>query len=180
MSLQAIARRYAIALADVAIEQGEAPAVQEELLAWGAMIISNGRLKEAFSNPTVPYEQKRKLIQELISRTKIRQTTANFLQVLLRNQRLSEITEVNKWFGQILDERAGIVAAEITTARPVAQESVEALRKTLASISGKKVRLEFATDEDLIGGLVARVGSTVYDGSVRNQLHEMELKLAGS
>ena len=180
MSLQTIARRYAIALADVAIEQGEALAVQEELLEWGVMINSNGRLKEAFSNPTVPYEQKRKLIQELISRTKIRQTTANFLQVLLRNQRLSEITEVNKWFGQILDERAGVVAAEITTARPVAQESIETLRKTLASISGKKVRLKFAIDEDLIGGLVARIGSTVYDGSVRNQLREMELKLAGS
>lgn len=180
MSLQAIARRYAIALADVAIEQGEALAVQEELSEWGAMITSNGRLKDAFSNPTVPYEQKRKLIQELISRTKIRQTTANFLQVLLRNQRLSEITEVNKWFGQILDERAGVVAARITTARPVTQKSIEALRKTLASISGKKVRLEFATDEDLIGGIVARIGSTVYDGSVRNQLREMELKLAGS
>ena len=122
MSLQTIARRYAIALADVAIERGEAAAVQEELLGWGAMIASNALLKEAFSNPTVPYDQKRKLLEELIQRTKVRQTTANFLQVLLRNQRLSEINEVNKWFGQILDERSGVVAAEVTTARPVAQE----------------------------------------------------------
>jgi F-type H+-transporting ATPase subunit delta len=180
LSLQTIARRYAIALADVATERGEAAAVQEELLGWGAMIASNALLKEAFSNPTVPYDQKRKLLEELLQRTKVRQTTANFLQVLLRNQRLGEINEVNKWFGLILDERSGVVAAEITTARPVAPESVEALRKKLATISGRKVRLKFTTDADLIGGMVARIGSTVYDGSIRNQLHEMELKLAGS
>jgi F-type H+-transporting ATPase subunit delta len=180
LSLQTIARRYAVALADVAIERGEAADVQEELSSWGAMIASNALLKEAFSNPTVPYDQKRKLLEELVQRTKVRQTTANFLQVLLRNQRLSEINEVNKWFGLVLDERAGVVAAEVTTARPVSQESVEALRKTLATISGRKVRLRFATDADLIGGMVARIGSTVYDGSIRNQLREMELKLAGS
>jgi F-type H+-transporting ATPase subunit delta len=180
LSLQTIARRYAIALADVVIEQGEAAAVQGELLKWSEMIAANPPLRDAFSNPTVPYEQKRKLLQELIARTSSRLTIANFLRVLLRNQRLSEIGEVNKWFGQILDERSGVVAAEITTARPVSEECIEALHKTLASISGKKVRLKFATDEDLIGGMVARIGSTVYDGSVRNQLHELELKLVGS
>ena len=180
MSLQTIARRYAIALADVALKSGEAAAVQEELLGWGTMIASNALLKEVFGNPTVPYDQKRKVLQQLIQRTKVRKTTANFLEVLLRNQRLSEINEVNKWFALVLDERAGVVAAEVTTARPVAQESVEALRKKLASLSGRKVRLKFSTDEDLIGGMVARIGSTVYDGSIRNQLREMELKLAGS
>lgn len=180
MSLQTIARRYAIALADVVIERGEAPAVQEELLQWGTMISSNALFKEALANPTVPYESKRKVLQELIQRTKVRETTANFLQVLLRNQRLSELNEVNKWFGLILDERSGVVSAEVTTARPVTPESEEALRQKLASITGRKVRLNFTTDADLIGGMVARIGSTVYDGSIRNQLHEMELKLAGS
>ena len=180
MSVQTVARRYSIALADVAIEGGEALEVQAELLEWGKMIASHSLLEEAFSNPTVPYEQKRKLIAELIERTAIRQTTANFLHVLLRNQRLSEINEVNKWFAQVLDQRSGVVAAEVTTATPVSQVSMDALRERLASISGKKVRLKFATDEDLIGGMVTRIGSTVYDGSIRNQLREMELKLAGS
>lgn len=180
MSLQTIARRYAIALADVVIERGEASAVQDELLQWGEMISSNPLLKEALGNPTVPYDNKRKVLQELIQRTRVRETTANFLQVLLRNQRLSELNEVNKWFGLILDDRSGVVAAEVTTARPVAQDAAEALRQKLASITGRKVRLNFNTDADLIGGMVARIGSTVYDGSIRNQLREMELKLAGS
>lgn len=180
LSLQTIARRYAIALADVVIERGEAVEVQKELLQWGEMVDSNPLLKTVFSNPTVPYEQKRKVLQELIKRTRVRETTANFLQVLLRNQRLAELSEVNKRFGLILDERSGVVAADVTTARPVAPASIEALREKLASVSGRKVRLNFATDADLIGGMVARIGSTVYDGSIRNQLHEMELKLAGS
>lgn len=180
MSLQTIARRYAIALADVTIEKGEAVEVQNELLQWGEMIESNPLLKEVFSNPTVAYDQKRKVLQELIQRTRVRQSTANFLQVLLRNQRISELSEVNKWFGTILDERSGMVSAEVTTARPVAKESMEALRQKLASLSGRKVRLKFSTDAELIGGMVARIGSTVYDGSIRNQLREMETKLAGS
>ena len=180
MSLQTIARRYAIALADVVIERNEASAVQEELAQWGKMISSNPLLKEALGNPTVPYDNKKKILQELIQRTRVRETTANFLQVLLRNQRLTELNEINKWFGLILDDRSGVVAAEVTTARPVAQDAVEALRQKLASITGRKVRLNFTTDADLIGGMVARIGSTVYDGSIRNQLREMELKLAGS
>lgn len=180
MSLQTIARRYALALADVAIERGEAVAVQGELLGWGEMISSNSLLNDALGNPTVSYDQKRKVLEELIRRTRVREITGNFLQVLLRNQRLSEINEVNKWFGQILDERSGVIAAEVTTARPVSEKSMEALRSKLATMSGKKIRLKFITDEDLIGGMVTRIGSTVYDGSIRNQLREMELKLVGS
>jgi len=180
MSLQTIARRYAIALADVVTEKGEASAVQVELAQWGAMIDANALLKEALGNPTVPYEQKRKVLEELIQRSRVRQTTANFLQVLLRNQRLSELNEVNKWIGLILDERSGVVAAEVTTARDVPHDTAEALRNKLTAISGRKVRIQFKTDPELIGGMVARIGSTVYDGSIKNQLREMELKLAGS
>jgi F-type H+-transporting ATPase subunit delta len=180
LSLQTIARRYAIALADVVIDRGEASAVQDELAQWGKMISANALLKEALGNPTVPYDNKKKVLQELIQRTRVRETTANFLQVLLRNQRLTELHEINKWFGLILDDRSGVVAAEVTTARPVAPDAVDALRLKLASITGRKVRLNFTTDTDLIGGMVARIGSTVYDGSIRNQLREMELKLAGS
>lgn len=180
MSIETIARRYAIALADVVIDRGEAQAVQQELLKWGSMIAENTLLREAFSNPTVPYEQKQKLLRELITRTKILPTTAGFLQVLLRNQRLSELGEVNKRFALILDQRAGLVAAAVTTARPLSTAAIQSLELKLAGVTGKKVRLTFASDEDLIGGMIVRVGSTVYDGSVRNQLDQVERQLAGS
>ena len=174
-----VARRYATALADVVTARGEAQEVKEELAAWSEMMQSNEQLLEVFRNPTIPYEQKRKVLSTLIARARVRPTTANFLQVLLQNQRLAELSEVNKRFAQILDERSGVVSAEVTTARPVAQSSQAALRDKLAALTGKSVRLSFTTDEELIGGIVTRIGSTIYDGSVRNQLQQVRERLAG-
>jgi F-type H+-transporting ATPase subunit delta len=180
MSVQVIARRYATALADVALKRGDAAQVKEELHGWAALIKENANLKEVFGNPTVPAERKRKLLSTLLDRSKVGNTTANFLQVLLTNGRLTEIAEVSERFGQVLEERAGIVAAQVTTARPVAPDTQEALRARLAAMTGKQVRLNFATDPELIGGLVTRVGSTIYDGSVRGQLQQVKEKMINS
>lgn len=179
MSVQTVARRYATALADVVIARSEAQEVQKELADWAEMMQSNQQLLEVFRNPTIPYEQKRKVLNMLIGRTRVRPTTANFLQVLLQNHRLAELSEVNKRFTQILDERSSVVSAQVTTARPVPQSSQEALRAKLAAVTGKSVRLSFTTDEELIGGIVTRIGSTIYDGSVRNQLQRIRERLAG-
>jgi F-type H+-transporting ATPase subunit delta len=177
--VQAVARRYANALADVVVERKETREVQEELAAWVSMMQTNPLLMEVFSNPTIPYEQKRKVLNTLIKRTGVRATTANFLQVLLQNQRLSELGEIHTRFTQVLDERAGVVSAEVTTAHPVSETAQQALRARLASMTGKDVRLSFTTDEELIGGIVTRIGSTIYDGSVRSQLQQLGEKLAG-
>jgi len=179
LSVQTVARRYAAALADVVAERGEARQVQEELSAWELMIRNNTQLQEVFSNPTIPYDQKRKVLSALITRTRVRPVTANFLQVLLQNQRLTELGEVNKRFAHVLDERSGIVSAQVTTARPVPESSQQSLREKLKTMTGKEVRLSFMTDEELIGGLVTRIGSTVYDGSVRTQLQQVKEKMAG-
>jgi F-type H+-transporting ATPase subunit delta len=179
LSSQTVARRYAAALADVIIAKGEAAEVREELGAWERMILNNPPLLEAFTNPTVAYEQKGKVLNELISRTKVRPTTANFLRVLLRNQRLAELPQVNAKLVQVLDERAGIVSAEVLSARPLAAPIKLALEEKLGEITGKKIRLSFESDESLLGGLVTRIGSTIYDGSVRNQLKRLNGELAG-
>ena len=179
MSSQTVARRYASALADVVIERNEAQLVQAELGAWAKMITDNGSLLEAFSNPTVAYEQKQDVLNALIARTKVRPTTRNFLRTLLMNQRLSDLPEVNAKLAQILDERSGVVSAEITSARPVSDSARALLEEKLAEMTGKKARLTFATDESLLGGIVTRIGSTIYDGSVSNQLSRLREELAG-
>lgn len=175
-----MARRYSTALADVVIPRGEERQVQEELSAWEEMMQSNPLLMEVFSNPTIPYDQKRKVLTSLIARTRVRPTTANFLQVLLQNHRLADLSEVNGRFAQVLDERSGVVSADVTTARPVPEASREALRQKLTALTGKKVRLSFETDVELIGGIVTRVGSTIYDGSIRTQLEQVKERLAGN
>ncbi len=179
MSSQTVARRYASALADVALAQSEAVEVQAELAAWEDMISSNAALLEAFSNPTVAYDQKSKVLSELIKRTAVRPTTENFLRLLLRNQRLAELPAVNAKLAQVLDERAGVVSALVTSARPVSEETKSSLEKKLREVTGKKVRLTFGTDESLLGGIVTRIGSTIYDGSVRDQLRRLGEDLAG-
>ena len=179
MSVQMIARRYSSALADVILERGEAKEVQHELEQWAEVLQSNAALQEVFRNPTIALDQKRAVLSKLIDRARPRPTTANFLKVLLQNQRLTELPEINQRLAAILDERAGMVAAIVTTARPVPGDIQQSLAQRLTTVTQKKVRLDFEQDPDLIGGLVTRIGSTVYDGSVRNQLQLIKEKMAG-
>jgi F-type H+-transporting ATPase subunit delta len=175
-----VGRRYAAALADVVVVRGEAREVQEELAAWALMLQANEQLLEVFRNPTVPYEQKRGVLDALIARAHVRPTTANFLRVLLQNQRLVELGEINKRFASELDKRAGIVSAHVTTARPVPEEMQAALRARLEGVTGQRVRLQFSVDEQIIGGVVTRIGSTIYDGSIKTRLEQAREKLAGA
>lgn len=179
MSVQAIARRYAAALADVVTKRGEAVEVRDELTAWEEMMRVNAQLLEVFRHPTIPYEQKGSLLRTLIERARPRPTTANFLQTLLQNHRLTDLSEINKQFAQELERRSGVVTAQVTTARPVPESEREALRAKLGELTRKRVNLQFAVDEDLIGGVVTRIGSTVYDGSVRNQLEQVKQRMIG-
>jgi F-type H+-transporting ATPase subunit delta len=179
MSVQTVARRYAAALADVVLDRGEAAEVQAELATWEAMIQSTPNLVEVLRNPTIALDQKRAVLNKLIERAKPRPTTVNFLKVLLQNQRLTDLVEINRKLAETLDERAGMVAATVTTARAVPASSQQQLHAKLTRMTGKKVRVDFATDPDLLGGVVTRIGSTVYDGSVRNQLQQIKEKMTG-
>jgi F-type H+-transporting ATPase subunit delta len=144
------------------------------------MTRANAQLLEVFRHPTIPYDQKRGVLDALIARARVRPTTANFLQVLLQNHRLADLGEINRQFTQELERRTGVVTAEVTTARPVPAAAQEALRARLGQLTGRNVRLQFAVDEELIGGVVTRIGSTVYDGSVRGQLEQVRQRMMGN
>src|SRR5947207_2377168 len=143
------------------------------------MVQSDPNLREVFDNPTVALDKKRAVLNRLIEMAKPRPTTANFLKVLLQNQRLTELGEINRRFAQVLNERAGVVAATVITARPIAGAAHEQLRGTLSAMTGRQVRIDFVTDPELIGGVVTRIGSTVYDGPVRNQLQQVKGTMIG-
>lgn len=179
MSLQTVARRYASALADVVVERKEEREVQQEIDQWAMMIESSPELKQVFANPTIVYDEKVKVLEALITRTRVRPTTASFLRVLLRNQRLAQLKDVAERFGHVLDERGGVVSANVTTARPLTDDMKNMVRQALAHATGRTVRVSFTTDETIIGGLVARIGSTIYDGSVQSRLERLSEELAG-
>ncbi len=141
------------------------------------MIGENESLAEVFSNPSVNQESKEKVLGELVKKTNPSKTTANFLQILLSNGRLSELGEINERFDQVLDERSGIVSASVTSARPLGEAEKSELQESLAKMTGKQVKLNYNTDENIIGGVVTRIGSVVYDGSVKTQLENLRQEL---
>ncbi len=177
MSIETVARRYATALADVVIKHGGAELVKSELRSWEEMIGSNADLQRAFSNPAIAHLSKEKVLETLIGKTNPSTTTANFLRILLRNSRLGELREINDKFSAVLDERSGIVGAEVTSARELSESERNELGNSVAKLTGKQVKLKFVVDENIIGGVVTRVGSTVYDNSVKTQLENLKQQL---
>lgn len=177
MSVETIARRYGTALADVVLKTGETDTVKAELKVWEEMMSSNADLQSAFANPSIAYIDKEKVLESLLSRVKPSRTTANFLRVLLKNNRLMGLAEINDRFASILEERRGFIAAHVTAARELTDEQKNELKSNLEKLTGKSVHMDFEINNDIIGGVVARIGSTVYDGSVKTQLENLKQEL---
>lgn len=180
MSVETVARRYASALADVAIGSGQADPVKSELRQWESMISGNRDLHAAFSNPAIAHASKEKLLEQLIARSNPSRSTANFLRVLLQNSRLTELSDINEKFNEVLDERRGVTSASVVSARELSEREKAELKDNLQKMTGKEVHLQFSIDESVIGGSVTRLGSTVYDGSVKTQLELLKQQMIDS
>jgi F-type H+-transporting ATPase subunit delta len=180
MSVETIARRYGTALADVVLKTGETETVKSELKTWEEMMASNADLMSAFQNPSIAHLDKEKVLESLIAKTKPSRTTSNFLRLLLRNSRLTELAAINDKFAEVLEDRAGRVVAEVLSARELSEDHKNELRSNLEKLTGKHVQLKFGIDPGIIGGVVTRVGSTVYDGSVKTQLENLRQELINS
>lgn len=177
MSVETIARRYASALADVVIKTGETETVRSELKGWEGLIKSNVNLQDALGNPAIPQAAKERVLEELLKRSAPSKTTSNFLRVLLKNDRLMGLDEINERFASVIEERSGVVSANVTSARELPDAERAELRSNLERLTGKQVNINFNIDEKIIGGVVTRIGSTVYDGSVKTQLENLKEQL---
>jgi F-type H+-transporting ATPase subunit delta len=177
MSVATIANRYARALADVILEKREVTEVAAELKRFAALVEDHAQLREVFASPVIAQERKRAVLTELLARFKPRQTSHNFLQLLLTNNRLHQLTAMLRALDKELDNRMNVVTAEVTTAREINNDERQLLHNRLKTVTGKEVRLQFKTDANIIGGVVTRIGSKVYDGSIKNQLAQMKQRL---
>jgi F-type H+-transporting ATPase subunit delta len=177
MIVTTIANRYARALADVIIERRETNEVTAELNKFAQMMAGYPQLRDVFASPVLAAERKRAVLNELLARMNPRQTTANFLQLLLSNSRLHDLDQMLRALSNELDARTNIVSAEITTAREISEQEQAMLRDKLKTATGKEVRLQFRADPAIIGGVVTRIGSLVYDGSIKSQLAQMKQRL---
>jgi F-type H+-transporting ATPase subunit delta len=177
MSVTTIANRYARALADVITEKRETAEVAGELGAFANLVAGHQQLRDVFASPVIPTDRKGAVLNDLLAQLKLRQTSQNFLQLLLVNNRLHQLGDMTQALDKELDQRGNVVTAEVTTAREISNDEQKLLLDQLKTATGKDVRLQFKVDTDIIGGVVTRIGSKIYDGSIKNQLAQMKQRL---
>jgi F-type H+-transporting ATPase subunit delta len=175
----AVAKRYARALADVAAEQQALDAVRRDLTAFAGMLREQRELRQLLANPSVLRADTVQVVGEIARRMDLSPLSATFLTVLAEAGRLPGLEGILRAFEALVDERLGRVKATVATAAPLTSKETEALRATLTRRTGKDVYLEVREDPALLGGLVAQIGSQVYDGSLRTRLMRLREELAG-
>jgi F-type H+-transporting ATPase subunit delta len=176
--LSAIANRYAKALVDVSIKLNQHEQIAEELLQFENLLANQKELAIFYSNPAIPVPKKQAATREILQKLAASPTTSNFILVLIDKHRMGHFADIRKAFEQELRHRLGVAEAEITTARELDADTRARLEAKLSALTGKKVLLKFGKNPDLIGGVVTRVGDTIYDGSIRQQLNSMKARLS--
>jgi len=128
--------------------------------------------------PAIPASRKRAVVGKLAHTLGFNRIVTNFLYVLIDHKRIAQLSEIRQSFERQIDEQMGYVQAEIASAEPLDQREVAELQAELTRLSGKQILPHFSVDPSLLGGVLARVGSTVYDGSLRGQLEQMRRHFA--
>ena len=180
MIAAAVAVRYAQALADVVTASGSAVHPQDalgELRAFEATLRSSPELYTALTTPAIPASRKKAVVGRIADDLQLSKIARNFLFVLIDHRRVPALSEILQTFEVVLDERLGYARAEVASPRELSSDQRASLTSTLERLTGKQIRARFTLDESLIGGVVASIGSTVYDGSVRGQLQSLERRL---
>lgn len=183
MPVSAVASRYANALADVVTGSGSPvtpPAALAEISAFESLLRGSTELENALITPAVPAGRKRAVVARIAGLLKLSEVTRNFLYVLIDHRRVAELRDIVHSLEEVLDLRLGFARAEVVSARELSAAQREALQRELERVSGKRIRIRFAVDASLIGGAVARIGSTVYNGSVRGQLESLGRRLGAA
>ena len=180
MTLSAVATRYAKALADVTT--GAASGLRPEdalgqLRAFESALTASRELQNALSTPAVPASRKRAVVGRIAGLLQLSPIARNFLFVLIDHRRIALLGAILHSFDLIVDERLGFARAEVSSPRELTETQRGAINAQLERITGKRIRMRFAVDPALIGGVLARIGSTVYDGSVRGQLQTLGRRL---
>jgi F-type H+-transporting ATPase subunit delta len=176
-SVSKVIRQYAEALADAAEAQGGLAAAAADLRGFDALLAESRELAGVFTSPAVALEDKGRVLEAVITRAGLTPLVGNLLRVMQRNNRLHLVGQLRAAFDEEMDRRSGVVAAQVTTAGPITDAERGAIESRLAALTGSRVKLTFATDPDLIGGAVTRIGSIIYDGSVRTQLDAIKRRL---
>ena len=170
--------QYANALADVALEQGAAAPVLQQLGEFNAAYLSSPELRNILANPAVSKAEKRGVAQEISVRLGASKIVRNFLFVVIDHQRTQLLPEIFRSFEEVVRERQGVAEAHVASPVELSDAQKKQLAEMLGRLTGKNVQTRFTLDAKLLGGVVVRVGDTIYDGSLRNRLDRLRERLA--
>ena len=181
MTNKTAATRYARALLDVAVkEQLPLEDIEREIAGVADLFTAHPTLAKVLLNPAVPVPRKRAAVTDLVALTKVSSVVGKLLTLLAERDRLVLLPDLVASYRDHLDHYRKVVRAEVTTTTPLAPERTQAIQQALARVTGRDVRLTTRVDPAILGGMVARIGSTVYDGSVTRQLAKMKERLVES
>jgi F-type H+-transporting ATPase subunit delta len=169
----AVARRYAKALLAIGIDTNAVDKMGEELAALAKIFTENKELTQVLQNPSYSQEKRRAVVVGLVDRLGPSKILRNFLLLLTDRNRIDILADTAVAYGVMVDEHAGRVRAEVSTAQPLTEAQLQRLKEALSKATGKDVILSQETDASLIAGTVSRMGSVVYDGSVRTRMEQL-------
>lgn len=177
--MAAINSRYARALADVAVEKKlNADTLVGELHSLAQALALSVELRAVLETPAVPASQKLKVLDAIVAKVGASPVARNFLAVLVQNRRVAALNEITRLFEVEMNERRGFSEAEVTSWRDLGEDEKRSLASSLEAATGKKIRARYHKDESILGGARIRVGSTIWDGSVRGRLRKLKEQLS--
>ena len=177
MSNRLTARRYAKALLQIGDKQGNVPQLQQELDTVASAVAGNADLSRLVASPLVLPAKKAEVFETILASAKVSETLRHFFRVVAEAGRLNLLPELMRTFSDLVDERAGIVEAKVSSAQPLTEAQTKALVASLGARTGKTIRLSWHQDATLLGGLKVQVGSTVLDASLQGQLRQLKTQL---
>ena len=176
--MAAFAAGYARALSEaLTAANADVSAAQQKLQDFSGTFSGSNELREVLANPGVPHEQKLRVIDAIAVRLELPRQIRNLVAVLMDHNRLAALDEVMAEFKAVTDRQQGIMEAQVTTAHDLGESERHSLEEKIALLAGSRVRASYKQDPALLGGAVVRIGSTVYDGSVRGQLDSLKREL---
>lgn len=176
--MAAIASRYARALVDSILDQKIDPEMARgQLRAILAAVHESPELRKVWASPAIAPEQKRAVLDAIARQMVALKPIRNFMAVLIDHRRIAMLDDIVRQFEIELDAKLGFIEAEISSARELSAGEKSAVESQLGRLTGKKVRARYTSNPALLGGVMVRVGSTIYDGSVRGQLEKMKQEL---
>ena len=178
MTNKTAAGRYARALFDVALKENvDLQSLDDQLAGFVGLLNRHPTLEKALLNPAVPAPRKRTVVEQLIASSSIQTVLAKLLTLLAERDRLVLVPDMLAAYRERLLDHQNVVRAEVITSAPLSDDRTKAIERSFAEVTGRSVRLSTRVAPELIGGMVAKVGSTVYDASVTTQLEKMKRRL---